>query len=53
MVAGVASGLQNQFEGLVASQVGSIPTYSRHFVFNKSYKLALVFVFEIVLGNSV
>lgn len=29
MGAGVPSGLQNQFEGLVASWVGSIPTYSR------------------------
>ncbi len=30
MGAGVPSGLQNQFEGLGASWVGSIPTYSRH-----------------------
>ena len=27
---GVPSGLQNQHEGLTASQVGSIPTLSRH-----------------------
>lgn len=32
MGAGVPSGLQNQFEGLGASWVGSIPTYSRHFI---------------------
>ena len=30
MGAGVPSGLQNRFEELGASQVGSIPTYSRH-----------------------
>ncbi len=30
MGAGVPSGLQNQFEALGASWVGSIPTYSRH-----------------------
>lgn len=30
MGSGVPSGLQNQHEGLVASQVGSIPTLSRH-----------------------
>lgn len=30
MGAGVPSGLQNQFGGLRASRVGSIPTYSRH-----------------------
>ncbi len=30
MGAGVPSGLQNQREGLGASWVGSIPTYSRH-----------------------
>lgn len=29
MGAGVPSGLQNRFEELSASQVGSIPTYSR------------------------
>ena len=29
MGAGVPSGLQNQFEELAASWVGSIPTYSR------------------------
>ncbi len=32
MGAGVPSGLQNQFEELGASWVGSIPTYSRHFI---------------------
>lgn len=31
MGAGVPASLQNWFEGLVASWVGSIPTYSRHF----------------------
>lgn len=30
MGAGVPSGLQNRFEELGASWVGSIPTYSRH-----------------------
>lgn len=30
MGSGVPSGLQNQHEGLTASQVGSIPTLSRH-----------------------
>ena len=29
MGTGVPSGLQNQYEGLVASWVGSIPMYSR------------------------
>ena len=29
MGAGVPAGLQHQFEGLVASWVGSIPTHSR------------------------
>ena len=33
MGAGVPSGLQNQREALVASWVGSIPTYSRHIIF--------------------
>ena len=32
MGAGVPSGLQNRFEELGASQVGSIPTYSRHYI---------------------
>lgn len=31
MSAGVLSGLQNQYEGLGASWVGSIPTHSRHY----------------------
>lgn len=35
MGAGVPSGLQNRFEGLEASQVGSIPTYSRHLPINR------------------
>ena len=36
MGTGVPSGLQNQYEGLVASWVGSIPMYSRQ---NNLYKL--------------
>ena len=35
MGAGVPSGLQNQFGELRASWVGSIPTYSRHFIVNR------------------
>lgn len=37
MGAGVPSGLQNQFEELGASWVGSIPTYSRHFIHNGGF----------------
>lgn len=35
MSAGVLSGLQNQYEGLGASWVGSIPTHSRHATYLK------------------
>ncbi len=34
MGSGVPSGLQNQYEELGASWVGSIPTHSRQYAFN-------------------
>ena len=50
MGAGVSSGLQNQYEGLGASWVGSIPTYSRHIsnikaLTNSLFEMVRVFLF--------
>lgn len=51
MGAGVPSGLQNQREGLGASWVGSIPTYSRHKTY-LAFKLFMMFEITSLINDS-
>ena len=55
MSAGVLSGLQNQYGGLRASWVGSIPTYSRQYSYNRPFEKKVFIYFwgcyKIILNN--